>query len=58
MSNQIDMILIQGPDYVLSEKETFDDTCRFDKLQKDSRQKIVDYFMNIKDEKKLENLQL
>ena len=57
MSNQIDMILIQGPDYVLSEKETFDDTCRFDKLQKDSRQKIVDYFMNIKDEKKLENLQ-
>ena len=41
---------------LLSEKETFDDTCRFDKLQKDSRQKTVDEFMNIKDEKKLENL--
>jgi hypothetical protein len=56
MSNQVDMILIQGPDYLLSEKETFDDTSRFDKLQKDSRQKIVDYFMNIRDKIKLEEL--
>lgn len=50
------MILIQGPDYVLSEKDRSDDTSRFDKLQKDSRQKIVDYFLNIRNKIKLEEL--
>jgi hypothetical protein len=48
-------ILEQGLDYILSDKETFDDTSRFDQLQKD-REKIVDYFMNIKDKIKLEEL--
>lgn len=50
------MILIQGPDYVLSEKDRFDDTSRFDKLQKDSRQKIVDYFFEYKEQDKVHYL--
>jgi hypothetical protein len=45
----LDMILEQGLDYVLSDKETFDNKSRFDQLQKDNRDKIVVYFMNIKD---------
>ena len=49
-------ILEQGLDYVLSDKESFDDTSRFDRLHKDNRDKIVNYFMNIKDEIKLEEL--
>jgi hypothetical protein len=49
-------ILEQGLDYVLSDKETFDDTSRFNQLQKDNRDKIVDYFMNIRDKIKLEEL--
>ena len=51
-----DKILEQGLDYVLSNKETFDDNSRSDQLQKDNRDKIVDYFMNIKDKMKLEEL--
>ena len=51
-----DMVLEQGLDYVLSDKETFDDTSKFDQLQKENRDKIVDYFMNIKDKIKLEEL--
>ena len=51
-----DMILEQGLDYVLSDKETFDDMSKFEQLQKDNRDKIVDYFMNIKDKIKLEEL--
>ena len=43
-----DMMLEQGLDYVLSNKETFYDSSRFKQLQKDNRNKIVDYFMNIK----------
>ncbi len=50
------MILEQGLDYVLSDKETFDDMSRFEQLQRDNRHKIVDYFMNIKDKIKLEDL--
>ena len=51
------IMLEQGRDYILSDKETFDDdTPRFDQLQKDNRDKIVDYFMNIKDKIKLEEL--
>ena len=53
-----DMILEQGLDYVLSDKETFNDTSRFNQLHKDNRNKIVDYFMNIKDKMKLEELRL
>ena len=34
-------ILEQGLDYILSDKETFDDTSRFDQLQKDNRDKPV-----------------
>ena len=51
-----DMILEQGLDYILSDKETFDDMSKFEQLQKDNRDKIVDYFMNIKDKIKLEEL--
>ena len=51
-----DIMLEQGHDYILSDKETFNDTSRFDQLQKDNRDKIVDYFMNIKDKMKLEEL--
>jgi hypothetical protein len=55
----LDMILEQGLDYVLSDKETFhNDTSRFDQLQKYNRGKIVDYFMDIKDKIKLEELRL
>ena len=39
-----DMVLEQGLDYILSDKETFNDTSRFEQLQKNSRDKIVDYF--------------
>jgi len=49
------MILEQGYDYVL-DKRTSDDTSRFKQLQKDNRDKIIDYFMNIKDKIKLEEL--
>lgn len=34
------MMLKQGHDYVLSEKETFNDPLRFNQLQKDDRDKI------------------
>jgi hypothetical protein len=45
----LDRILEQGLEYVLSDKETFDDMSKFEKLQQDDRYKIVNYFMNIKD---------
>ena len=51
-----DMVLEQGLDYILSDKETFDDTSKFDQLQKDNRGKIVDYFMNLTGKIKLEEL--
>jgi KaiC/GvpD/RAD55 family RecA-like ATPase len=51
-----DMMLEQGLDYILSDKETFDDTSKFNQLKKDNRGKIVDYFINIKDKIKLEEL--
>jgi hypothetical protein len=51
-----DMILEQGLDYILSDKETFDDTSRLEQLQKDNRDKIADYFMIIKDKIKCEEL--
>ncbi len=53
---RLGMILKQGLEYVLSDKETFDDTSKFEKLQQDNRSKIEDYFMNIKDKIKLEEL--
>jgi hypothetical protein len=52
----LDVILKQGLDYVLSDKETFDDTSIFNHLHKDNIDEIVDYFMNIKDKVKLEDL--
>jgi hypothetical protein len=42
------MVLEQGLDY-LSDKETFDDRSRFEQFRKDDRDKIVDYFVKIKD---------
>ena len=52
------MILKQGLEYVLSDKETFDETFEVSihLLQKDNRNKIVDYFMTLKDKIKLEEL--
>ena len=52
----LDMVLEQELNYILSDKETFNDKSRFDLLQKGNRDKIVDYFMNIKDKIKLEEL--
>src|SRR5215510_12208469 len=52
--DMLDMVLEQGLNYILSYKETFDDTYRFDQLQKDNRDKIVDYVMNLKDKIRLE----
>jgi hypothetical protein len=49
-------VLEQGLDYVLSDKETFVDISRFERLQKYNRDKIVDYFMTIQDKLKLEEL--
>ena len=49
-------ILEQGLDYVLSDKEAFNDTSRFEQLQRDNRNKIADYFMKIKEKVKLEEL--
>ena len=43
-----DMLLEQGLNYILSDKETLDDTSRFDQLQKVNKNIIVDYFMTIK----------
>jgi hypothetical protein len=54
----LDVILKQGLDYILSDKETFDDISTFEQLQKDNREKIVEYFMTIKDKGKLEELRL
>jgi hypothetical protein len=49
------MVLEQGLGCVLTDKETFDDMSRFERLQKYNRDKIVDYVMN-KDKVKLEEL--
>ena len=50
-------ILEQGWNYILSDKETFGDTSRVpEQLQKDNRNKIIDYFMNIKDKVETEEL--
>jgi hypothetical protein len=51
-----DMVLEQGLDYILSDNETFDKTSKFEQLQRGNRDKIVDYFMNIRDKIKLEEL--
>jgi len=51
----LDRILEQGLEYVLSDKETYDKS-KFDQLQQYNRDKIVNYFMNIKDKIKLEEL--
>ena len=51
-----DKMLEQGIDYVLSDKETFSELARFEQLQKDNIDKIVNYFMNIKDKVRLEEL--
>jgi hypothetical protein len=52
----VDAMLEQGLDYILSDKETFNDLSRFEQLQKDNRDKIVDYFMSLGDKMKLEEL--
>ena len=45
-----DMLLEQGHRYILSDKETFN------QLQKENRDKIMDYFMNIGDKINLKEL--
>ena len=52
----LDLVLKQILDYILSDKESFNNTSKFEKLQQDNRSKIVDYFMSIKDRAKLEEL--
>ena len=52
----LDMILKQALDYLLSDNATFHDKSRFDQLQNGKRDKIVDYFMDIRDKIKLEEL--
>jgi hypothetical protein len=51
-----DTMLEQGLDYVLTDKEIFDDTSRLEQLQKGNRDKIVNYFISIKDKINLEEL--
>jgi DNA-directed RNA polymerase subunit F len=51
-----DMMLEQGLNYTLSDKETFDYTSKFKQLQRGKRDKVVNYFMNIKDKTILEEL--
>jgi hypothetical protein len=51
-----DMMLEQGLDYILSDKETFNDPSKFNQMQKGDRDKIVDYFMTINDKVKVEEL--
>jgi hypothetical protein len=48
-----DMLLEQGHNYILSDRETFNDPSRFNQLQKDNRNQIVDYFMNINVQNKI-----
>jgi len=52
----LDLFLEQGLEYVLFDIETFNNISGFECLQKANRDKIVDYFMNIKDKVKLEEL--
>ena len=51
-----DMMLEQGHNYILSYKETFHESNRIELLQKENRNRIMEYFMNIKDKIKLEEL--
>ena len=54
-------ILEQALDYVLSDTETFEEKSKqnlCEQYHKNNREKIVDYFMNIKDKVKLEELRL
>ncbi len=50
------VVLEQVLDYVSSDKEMFEDKSCFEILKKGNRDKIVDYFMNVKDKVKLEEL--
>ena len=52
----LDTVLEQGLDYISSDKETFNNTTKFNQLRKENRDKIVDYFMNIKNKIRVEEL--
>ena len=52
----LDMILEQGINYILSDKDIFDNTSIFEQLKRGNRDKIVDYFMNIRDKIESEEL--
>ena len=49
-------ILEQGLDYLLYDKKIFDNASKFEQSQRGNRDKIAGYFMNIRDEIKLEKL--
>jgi len=49
-------ILEQGLDYLLYDKKIFDNASKFEQSQRGNRDKIAGYFMNIRDEIKLEEL--
>jgi hypothetical protein len=53
----LDTVPEQGHDYyIYQDKEAFNDVSRFDQSQKGKKDKIINYFINIKDKIKLEEL--
>jgi hypothetical protein len=52
----LDRVLEQGLNYILYDKETFDNNSKFEQLQIGKRDKIINYFINIKDKIKLDEL--
>jgi hypothetical protein len=52
----LDTVSEQGHDYIYRDKEAFNDVSRFDQSQKGKKDKILNYFINIEDKIKLEEL--
>ena len=52
----LDTVSEQGHDYIYRDKEAFNYVSRFDQSQKGKKDKIINYFINIEDKIKLEEL--
>ncbi len=52
----LDTVPEQGHDYIYRGKEAFIDVSRFDQSQKGKKDKIINYFINIENKIKLEEL--
>lgn len=52
----LDTVPEQGHDYKYRDKEAFNYVSRFDQSQKGKKDKIINYFINIEDKIKLEEL--